>query len=88
VQPFAARNANESAEPQGLEALFDQESRVDDGSPADVLGRIEIEHDDVGLVDVLGARPPDVQLERADLDETEQRGKPVDHRVRFLARFD
>jgi len=50
---------------------FDEQSRIDDGAPCDILGRIEIEHDDVGLVDVLRARSPDVKLERADLNETD-----------------
>ena len=88
MQPFAARETKERAQAQALETLFDQKSGRDDRAPSDVLGRIEVEYDDVGLVEMLRTRSPDVQLERADLHETEQRGQPVDHRVRFLVRLD
>ena len=88
VQSFAARETKERAKAQALETLFDQKSRSDNRVPSHVLGRIEVEYDDVGLVDMLRTRSPDVQLERADLHETEQRGQPVDHRVRLLVRLD
>ena len=69
VQPLAARQLGERIEPERFEPLLDVEAGSGDFAPRHVRGGVEIEHDDVGLVEMLGARAPDVQLEHADLHE-------------------
>ena len=75
VKALAARQLRERVQPERLEPLLDGYARACDFAPRHVCGRIEIEDDDVGLIEMLGARAPDVQLEHADLREREQRSE-------------
>jgi hypothetical protein len=61
--------------------------RLDHKSPGDALARIEIEHEHVGMLDVVDARVPRVQLDRADLDKAEQTVEVIDPKPRAFAAF-
>ena len=47
--------------------------------------RIDVEHEQVGMLEVVGARAPRVDLERAELEQAEKSPGVVDHAVRSLA---
>ena len=73
VQTLAARQLRECVQSEALESLLDGQACARDLAPRHVRSGIEIEHDDVGLIEMPGARAPDMQLEHADLYQREQR---------------
>jgi hypothetical protein len=54
------------------------ECGLHDGIPADALAAIEIDHDAVGMLEILNEGIPGMQLDRADLDQSEKTFKAVD----------
>src|SRR3954447_12165786 len=74
----------------GLEALPlhqgpQSERGLHDGIPVDALSGIEIDHDAVGMFDVLDGRIPRVQLDRSDLDKAQKAFQAVDPQARSFA---
>ena len=61
--------------------------RLDHELPGDTLARIKIEDEHVGMLDIVDARIPGVQLDRADLDEAEEAVEVIDPEPRAFAPF-
>ena len=84
VKALAAREPRERVQPERLEAFLDGCAASTTALARHVLGRIQIEDDNVGLIEMLRPRAPDVQLEHAYLRERLQGSEVVEHRVRIF----
>ena len=79
MEPLAAGGLGEAREPQLPEQLAQLARGLDRMGPGHARIRIEVEGEQIGVEQVGGARPPGVDLERAQLHQrAEARG--VDHR--------
>jgi hypothetical protein len=69
MQSLAPRSASATAQAFILQHSSQPQRRLDHEVSGDTLARIEIKDEHVGTLDVIDARVPGVQLDRADLDQ-------------------
>ena len=81
VDPARAARLREALEPGEVEQLLDEQRDLDHLREADVVGRVEVEHDPVGAVGLVDARGPGVHVDAAHVDHPQEREVVVDERV-------
>ena len=81
VDPARAARLRKALEPREVEELLDEQRHLDHLREADVVGRVEVEHDPVGPVGLVDARRPGVHVDAAHVDHPEEREVVVDERV-------
>src|SRR2546425_4522910 len=74
VQARAAGGLDKALEPQCAQRVADDARAADDASPRHLLARIEVEHESVGMLDVVDDAVPGVDFEDAHLHETDDSG--------------
>ena len=87
VQALAAGQLGQRFQPFMPQHPAQRQRGLDHKFPVDPLARIEIEDEPVGVLDVLDARVPRVQLDRANLEQAEQAGEIIDPEPRAFAAF-
>src|SRR5262245_9904280 len=83
MQTFSARRLHETLQSEFLQEFPDLARTADDGGPGEVFGRIEIEDESIRLLELVGARPPGMNLERANLSQRDQAGHVINHDIRL-----
>lgn len=71
------RSASARAPTPQLSASGAAQRRLDRELPGDAFARIEIEHEAVGMLYLVDARVPRVQLDRADVHQTEEAARSL-----------
>jgi hypothetical protein len=87
VQALASGQFRPRLQPFILQHPAQGQCRLDHEFPGHAFARIEIEHEQVRMLDVVDARVPRVQLDRADLDKAEQTVEVIDPKPRAFAAF-
>jgi hypothetical protein len=75
----------QEARPFGLQHVANAQGRLGHSVPGDPLPRIEVEHEDVRMFDVVDRGAPGVELDRAHLDEAEEAIEVLDPEPHALA---
>ena len=75
------------SKPSCFHQLAQAERGIHDGIPVDAFAGIEIDHDAVGMFEVLDGRIPRMHLDRADLDQPEESIQVVDPQPHSFAAF-
>ena len=81
MQALAAGRLHEALEAELVEPLAQLERGERDAVPVDAAIGIEIEHHEVGALDLVGVTAPRVDLERAELREPDEARHVVDLHV-------
>src|SRR4030095_6165184 len=81
VRPLAPGRLEEALEPLVLQERAQQPGGRDDVAPPHAVAGIEIEDQTIGTLQPLDDGVPGVNLEDADLDESDETGQVVHHEV-------
>ena len=80
MDPVGAARLREALELERVEHLLDEQRDLHGLAEAHVLGRIEVEENEVGAVGLVDARVPHVHVDAAHVHHPEQRELVVDER--------